>query len=142
MSAQNFAALLAQVIPVFVVAIVLEAHLQHEVRIKRGGGPTGRNDADLYFQMLNFSIMAFLEVAALIAAKDAHPPALIKWIAGLPGAITVGILGVVMAEIYIVTLVEMYQGLLWNPGRVMRVTRNARYALIVLGVIGIIIVSI
>ncbi|MFJ3793916.1 hypothetical protein [Kitasatospora sp. NPDC090091] len=138
---QAFAALLAQVIPVILLAIVVEAHYQHDLRIRQGRGPAGWHDADLYFQMGNLTVMALLEVAALIAAKNAHPPALIRWVAGLPGAITVGILVIVMVQLYVETLVQAYAGQLWNPGRVTKISRALLWFAILVGVGAIIAVS-
>ncbi|MFH0177229.1 hypothetical protein ACIA6D_14205 [Streptomyces cacaoi] len=142
MSDQDFAALLAQVIPVIVLAIIVEAHYQHDLRIKHGTGPSGWNDFDLYFQMVNLTIMAFLEVAALITARSEHPAAVIGWVAGLPGGITVGILVVVMMQIYVDTLVTAYAGKLWAPARVKRAGRIVLFLAIAAGVAGIIAVTV
>ncbi|MFE9007417.1 hypothetical protein ACFYOY_35755 [Streptomyces sp. NPDC007875] len=142
MSEENFAAVLAQVIPVVILAIVVEARHQHQVRINGSGSGTIWNDVDLYFQTLNLVILTFLEVAALITARGHGAPAWIRWFAGLPGAVVVGILLVVMGQIYIASLADAYDAKqkLKHAGAVKVVSYVLLGAAIAGGVVGIIVV--
>ncbi|MGW3433102.1 hypothetical protein ACWDHW_34975 [Streptomyces melanosporofaciens] len=140
MSEENFAAVLAQVIPVVILAIVVEARHQHQVRIDGSISQTLWYDIDLYFQTFNLVVLTFLEVAALITARGHGAPAWIRWFAGLPGAVVVGILLIVMGQIYIASLTDSYDGKLKHPNAVKAVSYVVLITAIVGGVVGIIIV--
>ncbi|MFM9700382.1 hypothetical protein [Streptomyces europaeiscabiei] len=140
---QQFAAVLAQVIPVVVLAIVVEARHHHNLRIDpQGGAAQGGNDFGLYVQIGTLTIMTFLEVAALLTVRGNNAPAWITWFAGFPGVVAVGLLMMAMAQIYIESLADAYDTQLKDHDRVQLVSRCVLGAAILFGVAGVISVSV
>nr|WSX20163.1 hypothetical protein OG690_10270 [Streptomyces tubercidicus] len=108
MDAQDFAAVLAQVIPVVVLALVVESRFVHTTRLDRGGSAADPQIVwDLVLQVGVLTFLVFLEVAALLTADGQGGPFL-GWLAGPPGAVGVGILLVLMGRLYLDSVADTY----------------------------------
>ncbi|WP_138899494.1 hypothetical protein [Streptomyces chryseus] len=103
----QFATLLAQVIPVAILAVVLESRSGHEARAQ---APTGVSPPSwsLVLEALFMTFIVFVEVAALMTAAGSDNRCL-NWFAGRPGAIGVGVLLVQVVALYAVNLANAYQ---------------------------------
>ncbi|MGW1788136.1 hypothetical protein ACWCO0_35460 [Streptomyces tubercidicus] len=133
---QQFAAVMAQVIPVVILALVVEARAEHQVRIARTIGTPRSNKWGLLVQAAVMPILTFVEVAALLTAHG-KPPAWIRQVAGIPGVITVGILLIVLGQIYIWSLVDAYGNKSSNPNWVKGFAVGLVLAAIIGGVFGV-----
>ncbi|MEU9446977.1 hypothetical protein AB0D42_40475 [Streptomyces sp. NPDC048304] len=96
-NSQDFAKLLAAVIPVVLVALVVEARSVEQASLN-ADVPVRRLMWDLLESVFILGFLAFLEVAALLTADDQAGPCL-RWFVGPPGAIGVGILLVLTARL-------------------------------------------
>lgn len=132
-----FAGVLAQVIPVAILAVIVEARSAHEARAKAptgsapslvtggsllrralrlswqaiGGLPSqtaGQVIRDLLIEFVILMFLVFVEVAALLTAAG-RSNAFLTWFAGVPGAIGVGVLLVLVGQLYIDNLAETYR---------------------------------
>ncbi|WP_329625862.1 hypothetical protein OG357_38155 (plasmid) [Streptomyces sp. NBC_01255] len=126
-----FAALLAQVIPVAILAVVLEAKSGHETRVRLAERTQAPVQVDptvgwtLVKELGILVILVFLEVAALLTAADQAGP-FIAWFAGPPGAIGTGLLLVVVGQLYIENLTWAYDGVTMRPaGQTLRTVANS-----------------
>jgi len=104
---EQFAALLAQVIPVAILAVVVESRSGHEARAKapEGGAPPTWL---LVLEAITTTGLVFVEMAALMTAagSDGH---LLNWLAGRPGAIGVCVLLVQVCALHGVNTAEAYE---------------------------------
>ncbi|MFJ8469581.1 hypothetical protein [Streptomyces swartbergensis] len=103
----QFAALLAQVIPVAILAVVVESRSGHEARAKAEG-----EDAPptwlLVLEAITATGLVFVEVAALMTAAGSNG-GLLNWLAGRPGAIGVCVLLVQVGALHVVNTAEAYE---------------------------------
>lgn len=116
MASVNFPALLAQVIPVVVIAVIVEAGSGHQARVAEPKPPsqkTWRTLAWLFHEIAALALLAMLEVAALLTANDKAAGPCVAWMAGPAGGITVGILLMVMARMYVGRVARTYLSSAW-----------------------------
>ncbi|USQ85744.1 hypothetical protein NFX46_19455 [Streptomyces phaeoluteigriseus] len=104
----QFAAVLAQVIPVAILAVVVESRSGHEARAK---APAGVAPAiwELVLEAIIVTGLVFVEMAALVTAAGSDTGVL-NWLAGRPGAIGVGVLLVQVGQLYVANLAAAYEG--------------------------------
>ncbi|MFJ6900550.1 hypothetical protein [Streptomyces hokutonensis] len=106
-----FAALLAQVIPVVMLAIVVEARETHRLQMDAPAGqPLPKVQwlplpAQLVWEAILFGLLIFMELAALLTA-DGHR--MFRWVAGFTGAIGVVLLFAMLSQVYIQTTAAAY----------------------------------
>ncbi|MBZ9645788.1 hypothetical protein [Streptomyces sp. PSKA30] len=117
MDEEQFAGLLAQVIPVAILAVVLEAKGTHESAAsaakaaRDAGQPVQARSAlakNLRRQLGWLMFLAFLEVAALLTAAGEAGP-VVRWFAGPPGALGTGVLLVVVGSLYVESVSKTYK---------------------------------
>lgn len=103
----QFAAVLAQVIPVAILAVVVESRSGHEARAQ---APAGVAPAiwELVLEAVIATGLVLVEVAALMTAAGSNA-GFLNWLAGRPGAIGVGVLLVQVGALYVVNLAEAYE---------------------------------
>ncbi|MBL1087270.1 hypothetical protein JK359_35820 [Streptomyces actinomycinicus] len=145
--AQTFAGVLAQVIPVAILAVAVEARAVHKAVIDAASRPPAPSvDAtilrNLKNQVLTLAGLVFLEVAALLALAGEAGPVL-SWFAGPPGAVATGLLLVVVGALSVESLAKMYEdvGLLDAPLRT-RANKFAgwvQWSLVVVGVVAVLV---
>ncbi|MEU2746678.1 hypothetical protein ABZ613_10300 [Streptomyces collinus] len=136
----QFAAVLAQVIPVAILAVVVEARSGHVARAEAiaaatpapatpaqpgpwwrralralwrtmGGQPAQTREQvvrDLVIEAIVLTFLVFVEMSALMTAAGSNTSVL-NWFAGRPGAIGVGVLLVLVGQLYIDNLAETYR---------------------------------
>ena len=132
----DFAGVLAQVIPVALLAVVVESRNGHELRARtrapRAQAPTvkwywwpfattwryvsgqppqedkKRIFRDLLIETVVLIFLVFIEMAALLTA-DGSDAAVLNWFAGRPGAVLVGVLLVLVGQLYVNSLVQTYR---------------------------------
>ncbi|MEU9083333.1 hypothetical protein [Streptomyces sp. NPDC048357] len=132
----DFAIVLAQVIPVAILAVVVESRSGHELRARTRtprrqvppinwywvpffavwwylSGQAPRDEKKrivrtLAIESVVLVFLVFIEMAALLTA-DGSETRILNWFAGRPGAICVGVLLVLVAQLYINSLVQMYR---------------------------------
>ncbi|MDQ0757369.1 hypothetical protein [Streptomyces canus] len=132
----DFAGVLAQVIPVAILAVVVESRSAHELRARTraprtqvptvkwcwrpfvmvwrhvSGQPPQQDKKQIFRDLLTEAVvlifLVFIEMAALLTA-DGSETALLNWFAGRPGAIAVGVLLVLVGQLYINSLVQTYR---------------------------------
>jgi hypothetical protein len=104
---QQFASLLAQVIPVAILAVVVESRSGREARAK---APAGTAPAAwlLVAEIIFWTFLVLVEVAALMTAAGSNARFL-NWLAGRPGAIGAGVLLVQVVALYAVNLADAYE---------------------------------
>jgi hypothetical protein len=104
---EQFATLLAQVIPVAILAVVVESRSGHEARAK---APSGTAPAawSLVAEVIFWTFLVLVEVAALMTAAGSNSRFL-NWLAGRPGAVGAGVLLVQVVALYAVNLAEAYE---------------------------------
>ncbi|GAA2655126.1 hypothetical protein GCM10010425_82210 [Streptomyces spororaveus] len=103
----QFAAVLAQVIPLAILAVVVESRSGHEARAK---APAGVAPAIwvLVLEAVIVTGLVFVEMAALMTAAGSNT-FILNWLAGRPGAIGVGVLLVQVGQLYVTNLAESYE---------------------------------
>lgn len=103
----GFASLLAQVIPVVLIAVIVESREAHRERRQRSAANAsdtwrgGRVIRGLAWETVLLTLLVFLEAAALFTAEGRQ---WLAWFAGIPGAVAVSVLLALATLIYVQTL--------------------------------------
>ncbi|MFE7439470.1 hypothetical protein ACFU7X_03260 [Streptomyces chartreusis] len=103
----QFAAVLAQVIPVAILAVVVESRSGHEARAK-APGEAAPAIWELVLEAVIATSLVLVEMAALMTAAGSNE-GFLNWLAGRPGAIGVGVLLVQVGALYVVNLTGGYE---------------------------------
>jgi hypothetical protein len=127
-----FASILAQAIPVVVLAVMAESRARHQARISAAAAaaaattaaavtpaapaqpaPASTTDNGIASGFIQEAVvltfLVWLEVAALLTANDEAGGPCIAWFAGNPSVIGVGVLFVVTGRYYVLSVSKSYE---------------------------------